>query len=98
MKAQNVKALEAICNETAKGKDIFNKVILLALTARSRVNAIAAKVVDASSEAKADARANCQTVIDEFNSIKGALLESVSDKAFNAGSELRLDELCNYKA
>ena len=100
IKTWSAKDLLAACGQTQQGKDAFNHVIKLALEARRRLNGIASQAINASDNAKAEARAKSQTIIDEFNSISGAILGKVitHDHSFKISHGMTLDDLCNFKA
>ncbi|MCX6717473.1 MAG: hypothetical protein NTU76_02245 [Candidatus Taylorbacteria bacterium] len=86
------------CCKTQDGKDAFDDVVKLALIARRRICEITSQAVGSSAEKKATAEVCCQTILNEFYSIKGAILGTISLNVVEVDQAITLDDICNFKA
>jgi hypothetical protein len=72
-------------------------VVVLALTFRQRLIDDAKKAVNATPPEKEDLRKRSQGALEEFYSLRHAILAKISNRAAKIGQEVPLDSLCNFK-
>jgi hypothetical protein len=97
MKTRTPKELLVACGNTPEGTKAFQDVVRLALMCRQRLAKKACEVAGSTREAKDNARQEMSEYLQEYNSLRDAILSGISNKVLKVGREVTLDDLCSLK-